>query len=351
MTSSATGLTESIELKGAARPPAGLRRRGGLRGRHPVLAYAATRVAVGLLLVLLSSILVFAATQVLPGDPASKILGKYATPENVAALRQQLGLDAPVTTRYVRWLGDFLTGDFGTSVTGARSPVSSLIGGPLMNTMTLALVAMVIMVPLALALGVWAGRRAGRPADHVISNVTLGFIALPDFVLGTALILLLSTWLGLLPPISLVAPGASPLATPSALVLPVMTIVLIAVGFAIRMIRAGVIEALSSDYVQMARLNGIAERRVVYHHALRNALAPTVQVLALTLQWLIGGLFVIETVFSYPGIANGLVEAVNDKNIPYIQTVSVLIATVYIAINVVADLIVVFLVPKLRTGG
>lgn len=312
--------------------------------------YAAKRVAIGLLLVLISSMLVFVATQVLPGDPASKLLGKYATPENVAAVRAQLGLDKPLVTRYLQWLGDLLHGDLGASVTGARLPISQLIGDRLVNTFTLAAIAMLVMVPLSVALGVWAARRAGRTTDHVISNVTLGFIALPDFVVGSALILLFSSWLGLLPPISLVAPGASPLATPDALILPVATIVLIAVGFAIRMIRAGVIETLSSDYVQMARLNGISERRVVYKHALRNALAPSVQVLALTLQWLIGGLFVIETVFGYPGIALGLVEAVTDKNVPYIESVSVLIAAVYIAINIVADLIVVFLVPKLRTS-
>jgi peptide/nickel transport system permease protein len=332
---------------GVAEP---VRRRPGIRGRHPLAAFVAVRIAVGLLLVLVSSMLVFAATQILPGDPASKILGRFATPENVAALRAQLGLDQPVVERYVNWLGDFATGDFGRSVTGAKAPISELIGDRLLNSLTLAAVAMLIMIPLAIVLGVWAARRAGRPADHVISNVTLGFIALPDFVVGSGLILLFSSWLGLLPPISLVAPGASPLATPEALVLPVATIVVIAVGFAIRMIRAGVIEALSSDYVQMARLNGIAERRVVYRHALRNALGPAVQVLALTLQWLIGGLFVIETVFSYPGIALGLVEAVTDKNAPYIQTVSVLIAAVYIAVNIVADVIVVFLVPKLRTA-
>ena len=339
--------TDEAPSRGVA--PAG--RRLAFPARHPLAAFAVKRIAIGLLLVLVSSMLVFAATQILPGDPASKILGKYATPENVAALRTQLGLDKPVVERYVDWLGGFVTGDFGRSVTGAKAPISQLIGDRLLNTLTLAGVAMLIMIPVAIVLGVWAARRAGRGVDHVISNVTLGFIALPDFVVGGGLILLFSSWLGLLPPISLVAPGASPLATPEALVLPVATIVVIAVGFAIRMIRAGVIEALSSDYVQMARLNGIAERRVVYRHALRNALAPAVQVLALTLQWLIGGLFVIETVFSYPGIALGLVEAVTDKNAPYIQTVSVLIAAVYIAINIVADVIVVFLVPKLRTAA
>jgi len=192
--------------------------------------------------------------------------------------------------------------------------------------------------------------RAGRPPDHVVSGVTLGFIALPDFVVGASLILIFSIWAEWLPPISLVAPGESPLATPKVLILPVATIVVVAVGFAVRMVRAGVIETMSSDYVQMARLNGVPERRVVLRYALRNALAPTVQVLALTLQWMIGGLFIIEAVFNYPGIGLGMVEAVTEKNITYIQAVAVMIAAAYIAINILADLLVVLLVPKLRTG-
>jgi peptide/nickel transport system permease protein len=321
-----------------------------IASRHPLLAFVARRVLVGAGLVLLSSFLVFTATEVLPGDPARKILGHYASPENVRALRHQLALDEPFVERYFHWLGDLLRGDFGSSVTGAHAPVSSLIGGPIANTVTLALAALLVMIPIAIALGVWAGVRAGRTPDHVVSGLTLGFIALPDFVVGSSLILIFSIWAEWLPPISLVAPGASPLETPKVLVLPVATIVIVAVGFAVRMVRAGVIEAMSSDYVQMARLNGVVERRVVFKYALRNALAPTVQVLALTLQWMVGGLFIIETVFSYPGIGLGLVEAVIDKNVPYIQAVAVLVAAAYIAINILADLIVVLLVPKLRTG-
>ena len=304
----------------------------------------------GIVLIFLSSVFVFVATEILPGDPAQKVLGRYGTRENVAALREELGLDRPAAERYLSWVGDMLQGDLGRSITGSRAPVSELVSNRITNTATLALVALIFMTPLAIALGIWAGIRAGRPVDHAISGVTLGFIALPDFVVGSALILLFFTWAGWLPPVSLVPPGANPLETPKVLVLPVLTIVIVAVGFAIRMVRAGVIEAMSSDYVQMARLNGVRERRVIVKHALRNALAPTVQVLALTLMWLLGGVFVIETVFAYPGIGLGFVQAVIDKNLPYIQSVAVLIAAAYIVINIVADLVVVFLVPKLRTA-
>lgn len=308
------------------------------------------RIAVGIVLVFLSSVLIFAATEVLPGDPARKILGKYGTRDNVAALREELGLDKPVVERYGDWLGGLVQGDLGTSITGSRAPVWDLVANRLRNTITLALVAMLVMIPLAIGLGVWAGIRAGRPADHAISGITLGFIAMPDFVIGTALILVFAIWAGWLPPVSLVAPGASPLATPEVMVLPVLTIVVVALAFIIRMVRAGVIDAVSSDYVQMARLNGIRERRVIVKHALRNALAPTVQVVALTLQWLLGGVFIIETIFAYPGIGLGFVQAVIDKNLPYIQSVAVMIAAAYIAINIIADILVVLLVPKLRTA-
>jgi peptide/nickel transport system permease protein len=320
------------------------------RVRHPLLSYALRRAAIGALIILLTSFLVFVVTTVLPGDPAQKILGRYASPENVAALRHQLGLDRPFLHQYVAWLGDLVHGDFGHSIAGAREPVSTLVWGRIQNSLTLAAVAFAVLIPLAIALGVWAGIRAGRAADQFVSGSTLALIALPDFVVGSSLILIFSVSMAWLPPISLVAPGQSPLETPSVLVLPVATVVTVALGLAVRMVRAGVIETMSSEYVQTARLNGIPERRVVYKHALRNALGPTVQVLALTLQWLIGGLFIIETVFSYPGIGLGLVEAVINKDINYIQAVSMLLATAYIVINIVADVLVVLLVPKLRTN-
>jgi peptide/nickel transport system permease protein len=314
------------------------------------MRYAAQRTALGVLTIAISSFVVFVVTTVLPGDPAQRILGRYASPQNVKALRHQLGLDKPFLQQYATWLRDLLHGNFGHSIVGAQQPVSTLIWGRIENSAILAAVAIAVLLPLAVALGVWAGVRAGHAADHIVSGTTLGLIALPDFVVGSALILIFAVSLGWLPSISLVAPGDNPLHTPTVLVLPVATVVIVAIGFAIRMVRAGVIEAMASEYVHAARLNGIPERRVVIKHALRNALAPTVQVIALTLQWLIGGLFIIETVFGYPGIGLGLVEAVIEKNINYVQAVSLLLASAYIIINILADLIVVVLVPKLRTS-
>lgn len=328
------------------RMPAAVRR---VARRHPLAAYVVRRVAVGVALVFVVATLVFAATQVLPGDAASVILGRTATPETLASTRAELGLDRPVLTQYVDWLGNLLSGDLGTSY-GSHVPVADVIGDRIVNSLALAAVTVLVMFPLAIALGVVAGTRRGRPLDHVVSIGTLAFIALPEFLVGTILATVVAVELGWLPPVSLVPPGESPFAHPDVLVLPAATLCIVGIAYVVRMVRAGVSEAMQSEYVDWARLNGIAERRVVTRHALRNALAPTVQVLALTLQWLIGGIIVVEAVFAYPGIGQLLVQAVVTRDLPLVQALAVLIAVVYIAINVLADVIVVVLIPKLRTS-
>jgi peptide/nickel transport system permease protein len=206
------------------------------------------------------------------------------------------------------------------------------------------------MVPLAFALGVVAAVRASRWPDLLISGSTLGVIAVPEFVIGTVLVLIFSVSQGWLPSVSIVPPGESPLATPEVLVLPVATLLLAGLAYMIRMVRAGMVEVMASDYVEMARLNGVAERRVVWRFALRNALAPSVQALALTLQWLVGGVVIIEVLFAYPGIGEGLVQAVTARDVTLIQSVATIIALFYIAVNVVADVLIVLLIPKLRTA-
>jgi peptide/nickel transport system permease protein len=329
--------------------PADLRR--GLaagRRRHPLVAFVVRRTATGIVLLFLVSILIFAATQILPGDAAQAILGRTATPAAVSALREELHLDRPASSRYASWLSGLLSGDLGTSLS-AQIPVRDLIGDRIRNTAILALATLVLMVPLSLLFGVVAGTRAGRPADHVISGTSLALIAVPEFVTATLLILLLAIWAKLLPPVSLVG-GASPLRTPSVLVLPVLTLLLASLAQTIRMVRAGVVDVMRADYIESARLNGVSERRVVLKHGLRNALAPSIQVLTLNIQWLVGGVVIVETVFQYPGIGQLLVQAVSVRDIPLVEALAVLIAGVYIALNIVADLLVVLLVPKLRTA-
>lgn len=319
------------------------------RRAHPLAWFVVRRLAAGVAILAAVSVIVFVGTEILPGDAATAILGRDATPAAVAAMRQQLGLDRPVVVQYTSWVEGLLHGDLGQSLT-AGAPVSQLIGTRIVDTLILAVVASLVMIPLAVALGVIAGCRPGGVLDNAITWTSLGMIAVPEFVIGTLLVLLFAVRLQWLPAVSLLPFNGGPLDVPSVLVLPVATLVIVGVAYIIRMVRAGVVEVMASDYVQMARLNGVVERRVIVRHGLRNALAPTVQVVALTLQWLIGGLFIVEIVFEYPGIGQGLVQAVIARDIPLVQAVAMIIATVYVLITILADIAVVLLVPKLRTS-
>ncbi|MGV1047263.1 MAG: ABC transporter permease [Solirubrobacterales bacterium] len=319
-----------------------------------MLAFLAKRLASGAVVLLLVSILIFAATNVLPGDPASAVLGRHASKQAVAALDSELGLDEPLYERYVDWLGGLFRGDLGNSAVqqaqGTETSVISLIATPLRNTLILAAVAAVILVPLSLLLGVATAVRAGKPSDQVVSVFTLATVSLPEFVVGSLLILFFFTTLDLFSPISLVAPGDTPLAHLDLLVLPVLTVVSTSLAWTTRLVRVGMLETLRSDYVSQARLNGISEGRVLRRYALRNALAPSVQVFAQAFQVLVGGLIVTEVVFSYPGLGTVLVSAVQTRDFPVVQATAIMIAATYLVLNIIADFIVVLLVPRLRTG-
>jgi peptide/nickel transport system permease protein len=313
------------------------------------------RVAAGVVTLLVVSALVFAGTELLPGDAAGAVLGRNAAPEQLAELRAQMGLDRPAVERYLDWLGGLVTGDLGNSAAGyaegSRRPIWDEISGEIGNSLTLALVAALVMVPVALVLGVVSAVRAGRLTDHAISTSSLAIISLPEFIIGSLLILVFFSWLGWLSPVSLIAPGESPLAHPKQLVLPVLTLLGASLAASVRMVRAGMIDALRTDYVQMARLSGLRERTVIRRYALRNALAPSVQIFAQNIQYLVGGIIVVEYLFSYPGLGKELVDAVAIRDVREVQSVAIVIAAVYIALNIVADLLVVLLVPKLRTAA
>jgi peptide/nickel transport system permease protein len=341
-----------VSATAASAAPDGRAARGprARRARLPPLAgYVLRRLGAGLILLVIVSMLVFAATQILPGDAASAILGRSATQQAKLALRHQLGLDRPLWEQYRSWAGGLLRGDFGRSLS-SQQPVTGFIADRIWNTLALAGVAVAFMIPLSFVLGIWAGIRRDRAADHVIAGGSLAAIALPEFVIGTVLVALFAVHLQWLPAISVVPDNGDPFSAPSILVLPVITLLVVSLAYTIRMIRAGMVETLATDYVQMARLNGIPERRVISKHALRNALAPSVQVLALTVQWLVGGVVVVETVFGYSGLGQGLVQAVAARDIPVVQAVAILIAAFYILVNIVADVIVILLIPKLRTS-
>jgi peptide/nickel transport system permease protein len=318
------------------------------RRLHPLAAYVLRRLAVGALLVALVSVLVFVATQAL-GDPTSAILGAHADPAAKAELRKELGLDRPVLTQYGDWLSGFVKGDFGTSL-ASRRPVSEYLGPRVKNTLALAFATLAVIIPLSLVLGVWSGVKPNGAVDQIVSALSLAAIAVPEFVVGTLLALVFAVQLGWVPPVSLLPPGDNPLAHPDLLALPVATLTLVGLAFLVRMVRAGVIEAMESEYVQMARLNGLRERSVIWRHGLRNSLATTVQVIALTVLWLIGGVAITETVFAYPGFGAAIVGAVSQRDIPVVQAGVLLVAVLYIVVNIVADLVVVLLIPKLRTA-
>ncbi|RZQ63774.1 ABC transporter permease [Amycolatopsis suaedae] len=308
------------------------------------------RVLVGLAVLWLVTLLVFLATLLLPGDPARAILGQQATPERIAALEAQLGLNDPVWQRYLDWLGGVLTGDLGTS-TATQGSVNALLGDRVLASLVLLVAAAVISTPLGLALGTWSALRRGRAADHAVSGVSLVVAALPEFVIGVALVIGLSTTVfRLLPSVTLTAPGEAVWDRPAQLVLPVLTLVLVVTPYITRMMRATMIDVLGSGYVEMARLKGLPERTVVVRHALPHAVGPVAQVIALQLAWLAGGVVVVEFLFRFPGVGQALIDAVNNRDVEVVQAITLLIAGLYIVVNLLADVVGILTNARLRTG-
>jgi peptide/nickel transport system permease protein len=330
--------------------------RSRLAARHPVLWFTVRRVAAGVVTLFIVSILIFIGTSLLPGNAARAILGQRATPQSVAALEQQLGLNKPATEQYWTWLSGFVQGDLGKSASSivngdaANASVASQIAQPLRNSAALALITMLVLAPVGLALGVWLATRAGGRVDQGVSAGLLGVVSLPEFVIGSILAIVLSGWLGLLPAVSFTVGGGSPVTQPKLLVLPVLTLLAASLAYTVRFVRTSVIESLKTDYVAAARLGGVSDRRILWRYAVRNSLPPTVQVLAQTAQWLVGGIVVTEALFAYPGIGKQLVDAVSSRDAPTVQSIALILAAFYITLNIVADLLVVYLVPKLRTN-
>ncbi|MBD0318249.1 MAG: ABC transporter permease [Thermoleophilia bacterium] len=323
------------------------------RRHRPLLSFFARRLPAALATLLAVSVLVFAGTEVLPGDAASAVLGRTATPAQLAEMQELMGLDRPAHERYFDWLRGVASGDLGNSAAGyaagGEAPIWNEVAPKIGNSFILAGLTALAMVPLALLLGVAAAVRTGRTLDHAVSLSTLAVISLPEFIIGSLLVLVFFSWLDVLPPLSLVPPGTSPLARPEALVLPVLTLLGASLAASIRMVRAGMVETLGSEYVTMARLNGFPERAVVLRYALRNALAPSVQVFAQNIQYLVGGIVVTEYLFNYPGLGKELVDAVAIRDVREVQSVALLVAAFYVTLNIVADFLVVLLTPKLRT--
>jgi peptide/nickel transport system permease protein len=309
----------------------------------------ARRLALGVLTLFLISLVVFAAVLALPGDAATAILGREATPDRIAALRDQLNLNDSVISQYLSWIGGVLTGSFGESA-ATQQPVSELLSDRVANTAFLVFVAAVVAVPLSIGIGVWTAMRRDRSVDHVVSTSTLVMAALPEFVIGIGLILVFATSLfHWFPAVSLLAPDEKAWSNPSVVVLPAATLVLAVTPYISRIMRGSMIEVLESEYVTMARLKGLPERTVIWRHAVPNAIVPAIQVTALQLAWMAGGVVVVEFVFSYPGIGSAFIDAVDNRDMPVVQTITMLAAGIYVVLNLLADLATIAVTPRLRT--
>jgi peptide/nickel transport system permease protein len=308
------------------------------------------RLAGGLLMMWLISVVVFVTIHLLPGNAATSLLGRDATPEQFASLTRQLGLDRPLLSQYGSWVSGLVTGHWGTSLVSSLS-VSQIVGGRMANTLVLALIGVIMIGPLAIMIGTASAIRNGRAFDNVTSILTLCLSAIPGFAIGVLVIYFFATnvfhWL---PAASVLDPDLPVWSQLNLVLAPAIAVAFALIPYPIRMVRAAMIDVLQSEYIMLARLKGLPERQVIFRHALRNGLGPIIQALGLTLVFLTGGIIVIETVFSYPGIGYTLVQSVEQRDVPVVQTIVVVIAAICILINLLADLAVAAVTPRLRTG-
>ncbi|WP_315928211.1 ABC transporter permease [Mesorhizobium sp. SP-1A] len=307
------------------------------------------RSALGVFTLFLISLIIFFATNVLPGDAARAILGRSATPEAVAALKAQLGMDRTLSAQYLAWMGGLLHLDMGMSLI-SRGPVWDIVRPRLTNTLLLLAVTSVVALPVSFAIGTIMAIKPGRLFDNAMNGFLIGTAGIPEFVIAIVLVLLLSTQVfHLLPSTALVPPGQTVLQNPGVLVLPVLTLTLAVMPYLGRLIRASLMDALASEYVVTARLKGLPPRVVLLRHALRNSLVPSIQAAALTLAYILGGAVVVEFIFQYPGLGSALQSAVAQRDVFVIQAIVLIFACGYITFNMMADILTILMTPRLRS--
>ncbi|AQZ52535.1 ABC transporter permease [Martelella mediterranea] len=307
----------------------------------------AQRLALGLMLIFFVSILIFAGTQMLPGDVAQAILGQSATPEALANLRAELGLNAPVYQRYITWLVGLLHGDLGTSLTNGQN-IATAISGRLSNTLFLAGCAAIISVPLAIILGLVSVLYRNRWPDKLISTITLASISVPEFMLSYILIFYIGVQLGWAPSVAMINQNMSFFARLYAIALPVTVLVMVVLAHMMRMTRAALLNVMQSAYIETAELNGLSRFKVIWRHAFPNAIAPIVNVVMLNMAYLVVGVVVVEVVFVYPGMGQYLVDHVAKRDVPVVQACGIIFAAVYISLNMLADIFSILANPRLR---
>jgi peptide/nickel transport system permease protein len=335
---------------------------------HPVLILVAQRLALGILLLFAASILIFAGTTILPGDVAQQILGQSATPEALANLRAELGLNDPPVARYFSWLGGILHGDLGTALTNGRD-IAESIGGRLKNTLFLAFWAAMISVPLAISLGLLAVRYLNRWPDKLISAVTLTTISIPEFMIGYVLIFVLTIqlplWISQIPfipdsvetwmltnlrfsSVALINDSMTLIEKIKSITVPVIVLTVVVLAHMMRMTRAAILNVMQSAYIETAELKGMSGLDVIRKHAFPNAIAPIVNVVMINLAYLVVGVVVVEVVFAYPGMGQYLVDHVSKRDVPVVQACGLIFAAVYIGLNIVADVVSILANPRLR---
>jgi peptide/nickel transport system permease protein len=312
-----------------------------------LLVLITKRLLLGVLILVIVSALIFAGTEILPGDVAQAILGQGATPELIANVRERLGLDQPLVSRYFNWLGTVLSGNLGTSMVSGAD-ISDLLSERVRNTLMLAGATALVAVPLAIGLGLLCALKPGSLLDRAISSVSLSLISLPDFLVAIILVSLFSVKLGWLPAIANLRPDQDFLTVLRQMVLPVTVLVCTVLAHMIRMTRTAVINVLSSPATEMAILKGVPRARLLMVHALPNALAPIANVVVLNLAYLISGIVVVETLFNFAGLGRLMVESVSTRDIPLVQICALLFCAVYVVLNLIADVVAILANPRLR---
>lgn len=306
------------------------------------------RLMLGFMTLVLVSGIIFVAVEALPGDACTAYLGRYAQGTRLENCIRDFDLDRPALERYTDWITGAVQGDLGISMK-RNKPISDIVGTRLRNTAVLGVVASIIGIPIAILLGIIAGLWRDKAVDLWVSTTAIFAMTIPEFVSATLLILIFAIWLGWLPGIVTTRPDAPILDFLSDIMLPIITLAFVLTAHILRMVRTSVIDVMASDYVQMARLKGVPYWRMVFRHVLPNALLPTINLVALTIAWMLGGVVVIEVVFNYPGLGRLTVDAVSDRDLALVQSIALILATIYVGLNLFADLMTLVVNPRLRT--
>lgn len=310
--------------------------------------YILRRIFTLLITLILSSLIIFALTQLLPGNIAILVKGQFASPQEIEQFNERFGLNRPVIVQYFDWATGFLVGDWGVSFQGVNAPVRPLVLERLANSMYLALLTMLISVPLSILLGVIAALTEDSPIDNAISILSLSVVGLPEFVTGIVLVNVFALGLGWFDTTVRLTDNMSLWQWLRVLLLPAITASFVLIGYVTRMARAGMIDELKKAYVRTAILKGLPRRTIILRHVLRNALLPTITVIAISIGWLLGGIVVIENVFNYPGMGSELLRAIEKKDIPLLQAITVIIVFIFALANLLADLLYAMLNPRIR---